>query len=59
VEDVVDTVAAEQEKCTQQHVQIVVQLVKSHSNQRKEDLYTAGIATKNTRNTDVNISILV
>jgi hypothetical protein len=46
------TVAAEQ--CTRPNVQIVAEIVKFHSNQKKEDLYTAGIATKNTRNTDLS-----
>jgi len=55
----VEEVTEEAEQCTQLNVQTVAAIVKFHSNQRKEDLYTAGIATKNTRNTNYVFSILV
>ena len=44
----------EREKCTKQYVQTAAKNAMSPSNQKKEDQFTAEIATKNTEHQDFN-----
>ena len=49
--------ASVQERCTRQYVQTAARSAKCHSSQLKENLYTAGTATRSTKSSDYSFLI--